>query len=328
MTQSIPVVEVAAAVIVRPDGHFLLTSRPEGKPYAGYWEFPGGKVETGESALQAIERELQEELGIQLKQAYPWITRVFTYPHATVRLHFYRVMEWQGEPRARENQRLSWQTIDNVSVTPLLPANLAVMRALALPAVYAITNAAELGEAAMLRKLESALQQGLRFLQIREKSLASDRFRWLANEMIKRAHAFQAKVLINSNISLSRELGADGVHLTSAQLMSLTGRPEVNWCGASCHNAEELSQAERIGMDFVVLGPLAPTSSHPGAAALGWQRFSSLIRDYSLPVYALGGLAYADLAIALEQGGHGIAMMRDVWVTNKDKMLFGNVLQD
>lgn len=313
MAHSTPLVEVAAAVIIRPDDHFLLTSRPEGKPYAGYWEFPGGKMEAGESALQALDRELQEELGIQIKQAYPWMKRIFTYAHATVRLHFYRVVDWSGEPFGRENQLLSWQTVDNLSVTPLLPANFPVLHALALPSIYAITNASELGEEAMLHKLEQALQQGLKFLQIREKTLAGDRLRWLAREIIQRAHTFEAKVVINSDILLSRELGADGVHLTSAQLMSLTSRPDVNWCGASCHNAEELYQAERIGVDFVVLGPVLPTVSHPGLTVLGWQKFSALVRDYSLPVYALGGLVQTDLAIALQQGGHGIAMLRDAW---------------
>ncbi|MBA2484433.1 MAG: NUDIX domain-containing protein, partial [Nitrosomonas sp.] len=79
---------------MRPDGSFLLARRPEGKPYPGYWEFPGGKIETGESPLAALERELQEELGIHITLAYPWITRVFTYTHATVRLHFFRVTTW------------------------------------------------------------------------------------------------------------------------------------------------------------------------------------------------------------------------------------------
>lgn len=314
MVESIPITEVAAAVIVRSDGRFLLTKRPEGKVYAGYWEFPGGKIEAGESALQAITRELHEELGIQVEQAYPWITQIFTYTHATVRLRFYRVIKWQGEPFGRENQELSWQSVDSLSVMPLLPANFPVMRKLSLPPVYAITNASELGEEAMLRKLEHALQQGLRFLQIREKSMASEKFSWFAQESIKRAHAHQAKVVINGDISLARELGADGVHLTSAQLVALTARPEVGLCGASCHNAEELYQAEEIGVDYVVLGPVLPTLSHPGLSALGWRKFSALIQDCSLPVYALGGLVYADLAIAQEQGGHGIAMLRDIWI--------------
>ena len=93
LAESIPIVEVVAAVILRPDGQFLLARRPGGKIYSGYWEFPGGKVESNESLLHALERELWEELGIQVRNAYPWVTRVFTYSHATVRLHFFRVVK-------------------------------------------------------------------------------------------------------------------------------------------------------------------------------------------------------------------------------------------
>ena len=95
-------VEVAAAVLIRPDDSFLLACRPDGKPYAGYWEFPGGKIEAGESPLQALTRELDEELGITVRQATPWLTRTFSYPHATVRLRFYRVTAWHGELTPRE----------------------------------------------------------------------------------------------------------------------------------------------------------------------------------------------------------------------------------
>src|SRR5207253_9676517 len=100
------VIEVAAAVIQRPDGRFLLAQRPPGKVYAGYWEFPGGKLEPGEPPAQALARELHEELGIGVACAYPWITRVFTYPHATVRLNFFRVTSWAGEPQPREDQAI------------------------------------------------------------------------------------------------------------------------------------------------------------------------------------------------------------------------------
>lgn len=306
-------VEVVAAVILRPDGQFLLAQRPEGKVYAGYWEFPGGKVEQNESLLHALSRELWEELGIYVRQAYPWMTRIFTYSHATVRLHFFRVAEWDGDLIPREQQGVSWQSPQRIEVSPVLPANDPVLRSLLLPPVYAITRAGEIGDAAALRQLEQALQNGVRLVQVREKQMPQDELRGFARAVLALARNFQAKVLINGDVALVRELGADGVHLTSSQLMALSSRPEPDlWCGASCHNAEELYAAERLGLDFAVLGPVQPTLTHPGMPSLGWRKFAALIRGYSLPVYALGGLCSSDLAIAKEMGAHGIAMMRGI----------------
>src|SRR5215510_11486634 len=127
------VIEVAAAVIQRPDGAFLLARRPPGKVYAGYWEFPGGKAEPGEPAARALSRELHEELGIDVETAYPWITRVFTYPHGTVRLWFFRVVSWKGEPHPREEQAIAWQKPGAATVAPMLPANAPVLASLMLP---------------------------------------------------------------------------------------------------------------------------------------------------------------------------------------------------
>ena len=132
-------VEVAAAVIERPDGSFLLAQRPAGKVYAGWWEFPGGKCEAGEPAERALARELREELGIEVRRAYPWVTRVHVYEHATVMLHFFRVVEWTGEPASREGQAFAWQRLDAPIAEPMLPANGPVLAALALPLEYAIT---------------------------------------------------------------------------------------------------------------------------------------------------------------------------------------------
>ena len=128
-------VDVAVAILARADGSVLLAQRPEGKVYAGYWEFPGGKVEAGESVADALVREIDEELGVRIdrERAYPWITQVFTYPHARVRLHFYRVFAWQGELRAVEHQGLSWEQPQAIGVAPLLPANGPVLNVLSLP---------------------------------------------------------------------------------------------------------------------------------------------------------------------------------------------------
>ena len=123
-----PVVDVAVGVLLRPDGAFLLTSRPEGKVYADYWEFPGGKLEAGESVEQALARELHEELGIEVPNTNVarWREQLVDYPHALVRLHFCRVTRWQGELQMREGQRFSWQRLP-VQVGPILPGALPVL---------------------------------------------------------------------------------------------------------------------------------------------------------------------------------------------------------
>ncbi len=307
------IVEVAVAVIIRPDGNFLLTCRPAGKPYSGYWEFPGGKVEADEAPLHALDRELQEELGIQMIKAVPWITRKFLYPHATVRLHFYRVTEWYGNPHGRENQMLLWQSPGNVDVTPMLPANACVLRTLLLPPIYAITHASAMGIETSVQQIRQAVQNGLRLIQIREKTIDGRLLQNFTEQIISLAHSAGAQVLINSETEYQHKAStADGIHLSSAQLMALTERPESGWCGASCHNAEELNRAEALGLDFVVLGPVYPTLSHTDIKPLGWQRFAALIRNYSLPVYALGGMTYHDLTTAQEMGAHGIALMRGI----------------
>lgn len=306
-------VEVAAAVLQRPDGSFLLAQRPADKIWAGYWEFPGGKVEAGESAYDALVRELREELGIDVVTAYPWLTRVFTYPHATVRLSFFRVTEWCGEMHPHEGQQFSWQHATEVAVHPVLPANAPILRALQLPALYAISNAAELGVEEFLLRLEAALRGGLRLVQLREKDMSRDALSELAQRVIAMAHEQGAKVLLNGDVALAQQLGADGVQLTSRQLAELTERPSLDWCAASCHSAEELRRAQALGCDLVLLSPVLPTQSHPGAAHLGWQNFAAIAADSSIPVYALGGLSHEDMTGAWQHGAHGIALLRQAW---------------
>jgi len=122
-------IDVAVGILMRPNGDVLMGQRPEGKPYAGYWEFPGGKVETGESVIDALKREFAEEIGVRVLSAEPWCGVEHVYPHAHVRLHFYISRDWQGEPRGLEGQRLAWQ--GSFEVTPILPATIPLLQALA-----------------------------------------------------------------------------------------------------------------------------------------------------------------------------------------------------
>jgi 8-oxo-dGTP diphosphatase len=307
------IIHVAAGVLIRPDGSCLLAQRPSDKAYAGYWEFPGGKLEAGETPEIALCRELDEELGIRVTRASPWLNRVFSYPHATVQLHFFRVFEWIGEAHGREGQSLSWQAPDAVSLAPLLPANAPILRALALPARYAISNAAELGEAEFLRCLERALQQGLRLLQVREQYLSPENYLAFTQAVVNLAHRYDAKVLVNGNTELAQQVAADGVHYTGKQLLACRARPNFAWCSASCHTVEELHHAAELGFDFALLSPVLPTLSHVGTAHLGWEKFAEMVAGTTLPVYALGGLSSDDLSVAQQHGAHGIALLRQAW---------------
>lgn len=306
-------IEVAAAVLQRPDGAFLLAQRPAGKAYEGYWEFPGGKIEPGELPYQALCRELQEELGIGVNTAYPWLLREFTYPHATVRLHFFRVVDWQGEPHGRETQQLSWQRLSDISVAPILPANALILRALSLPNVYAISNAAALGCGEFMLRLERALQNGLRLLQVREKKLSVNELLEFSRQVVQLAHRYEAKVLINGDEKLAEKVGTDGVHYSAAQLLDCTQRPPFDWCAASCHNIMELRHAEELDFDFVLLSPVLPTQSHPSEPHLGWEKFSVLTSETKVPIFALGGLTTDDLTVAQRAGAHGIALLSQAW---------------
>ena len=306
-------VDVAVAVLLRHDGCFLLGRRAPDTVFGGYWEFPGGKCESGEAPRQALARELAEELGIRVRRARRWITREYAYPHARVRLHFFRVSDWDGEINDHVHAALSWQHPDRITVSPLLPANGPVLRALALPDFYGITRAGEVGAARQLAELKAAIASGLRLVQLRERTLPPHERVAFASEAVAICRAGGARVLVNSDVALAAQLGADGVHLNAEALARCRERPPLPLVAASCHAAGELAAAASLDLDFAVLGPVRPTASPPERPALGWTRLAALIVACPLPVDALGGLRRADLAAALEHGAHGIAGIRAAW---------------
>ena len=305
-------VDVVAGVLLAPNGDFFLSSRPQGKPYAGYWEFPGGKLEAGETPYQALVRELDEELGLTVEEATPWLTQHFHYEHASVRLSFWRVTRWQGQPQAREGQTWAWQPAAGaLNVAPVLPANTPVFRALSLPATLALTCAGETGAAAILARI-GADPAAFPLVVVREPG-------WADVDRVQLAHEIRALIagsggrvlLAGATTPVS---GLDGVHLTAAQLMAQDTRPAADWAGASVHRQEELEQAARLGLDYVMLGHVMPTPSHPGVPPLGWSRFAGLAGGrWPMPVYALGGMQPQDMQAAQAHGAHGIAMMRGAW---------------
>lgn len=312
--QTSSIIDVAVGVITRSDGSVLLAERPTGKPWAGYWEFPGGKFESGESPVEALARELHEELGVELDEAYPWITRTHSYPDRSVRLHMYRVLGWHGEPHGREDQQLSWQNPHAVSVAPLLPANQGILQALALPRVYAITQASKYGIPGFMERLHAALERGVRLIQVRERDMPPSELARFVRRCVSLAHDYSARVLVNGDETVAGDTGADGVHLQADQLMQCHTRPTTRLLGASCHNRDELQHAADLGMDFVVLSPVLPTQSHPGAPTLGWERFSELCLDMPMPVFALGGMHLDMLNTAMTHSAHGVSLLSGIWL--------------
>lgn len=305
--------EVAVAVLRRSDGAVLLAERPQGRIAAGFWEFPGGKIEAGEAAVQALAREVREELGVEVRDALPWISFEHGPAERRVRLHFHRVTAWDGEPQGREGQRLAWVDPADPRVAPLLPANDRMLRALALPGIYAITDAARYGEAEFLRRLERALARGVRMVQVRERGLERASHLALVRAVVARARAHGARVLVNGDEALAAEAGADGVHLRAGQLMDAAAAPRIGFWGASCHDAAELARAAALGADFAVLSPVLPTASHPGEPGMGWDAFAERVRACPLPVYALGGMREDLYDAAARRGAHGIALLSGIW---------------
>jgi len=199
----------------------------------------------------------------------------------------------------------------------MLPANAPILRALSLPINLGITCAWASGIEPALTRLRLALARGLRLVQIREMNLDSAARKIFATRVMQEVRDAGGIVMINSDAQLAASLGT-GLHLPSRQLMASKSRPDVEWSSASCHDAAELEKASDLGLDFVLLGPVKATPSHAGAPELGWKKFADLAQDYSLPVFALGGMRATNLDEARRSGAHGLAMVRGTWDRDED----------
>ena len=307
-------IHVVAAVLRDVRGRILLARRTEGRDLAGAWEFPGGKVEAGESAIQALDRELDEELGIRVLSATPLIRVPQAYPGKRIVLDVHEVSSFAGTPRGRENQALAWSPLEKLASYPMPPADRPVVAALTATDRYLVSPETA-DPAQFLARLDRALAAGVRRVQLRVRGLAPAALAGLARDAGARCRGVGGELLVNSEPGMASDLGL-GLHLPARDLMGLAALPALapgQSVAASCHDAEELAQAERLGVHFAVLGPVRATQSHPGAPGLGWEAFSALREGVSLPIYAIGGLKPADVAVARRHGAQGVAGIRAFW---------------
>lgn len=312
----VDVVQHVVVGIVLDDNNNVLVSRRHKNSHQGNkWEFPGGKVEQNEAVYDALCREFDEELGLEIEIATPWFVIQHQYPEKTVCLDIWRVRQFQGVAQGKEGQIVRWVPTSELSVLEFPQANLAIVKALSLPRLYAISAISRLGIEAFFEHLETALQAGLRLLQFREPDLPDRQFLDLATKATDLCHRYDARLLVNANPEVVQRCHADGVHLNGLRLDTLQSRPLDSrlLVAASCHNQAELDKAASLAVDFGVLSPVLPTQTHPGAATLGWQNFASLCNSAGFPLYALGGMNAGQLDNAIDNGAQGVAMISDLW---------------
>ena len=311
---ALPPLHVAVAVLRNAEGKILLSRRRKGTHLAGLWEFPGGKLEAGESLSGALRREIKEELGIHILTHRPLIQISHSYPEKQVFLDVHLVNTWRGAVAGMEGQQIDWVAVGEIDEYHLPPADRPIVTATRLPSRYLITPPSIDDESIFLQQLETSLQQGIRLLQLRLPGYDKQRFASLADRVMALCHAYGAALMLKDE-SLARQFGC-GLHLGSAQLKAMRSRsfPTRQLLAASCHTQRELAHAASIGVDFATLSPVQPTATHPQARPLGWDEFSALVRQATLPVYALGGMQTEHIQQAWRCGAQGVAAIRGLSV--------------
>lgn len=308
-------VHVAAAAVTDPRGRVLIAQRPAHVHQGGLWEFPGGKLEQGESPGQALERELLEELGIKVRSARQLIQVRHDYPDKSVLLDVWRVEDYAGNPVGLEGQPLEWVAPIDLGKYAFPAANIPIIQALQLPDRYLITPEPGGDIPGFLAQLERAIERGISLVQLRARLLSQENYRQLALAAGELCRSADVRLLLNCAPHLVPDLGAQGVHLTGRRLMDLESRPLGSGylVAASCHNRDEVIHADTLGLDFIVVSPVRPTASHPGTPAIGLGGLRSLCESAVMPVYALGGMRETDINQVRQSGAQGIAAIRGLW---------------
>lgn len=249
------VTRVAVGVLISDDGSVLMADRPAGKPYAGYWEFPGGKIEAGEDVAAALERELHEELGVDIGASAPWVTFEFDYPHAYVELQFRRIRQWHGEPHAREGQQLRFVDPRGDLPQPLLPAAVPVLRWLLLPRTALVSSLQDASA------LAAAIGQARRACATAEAPMVVVDADWRAADSapklsLLRRQAGATVLLLAAGPGAQQIAEADGYMLSGGDF-GKGDRPTGRLRGAWVDSAAQLQRAADAGCDLVLVGSAA-----------------------------------------------------------------------
>ncbi|WP_414040324.1 Nudix family hydrolase [Acidithiobacillus sp. M4-SHS-6] len=308
------VVPVATGILEDEKGRLLISLRPEGKPWPGFWEFPGGKVDPGETPAEALQRELWEEVGVRVLDAKPFRTLDYTYPERTVRLHFYRVRHWEGAAYGKEGQEVRWLYPWEIPALECLPANLRMTAAvleesLPHPPLCLIADPYRLEPAIFAHAWRQALRAGLQWVILRCKNLPDPALAPLLEALCAETLSQGGQLWLNHADPLPN-WPRTGRHLTQSQLDAGL-RPEEAF-GVSCHDGAGVHKAAQAGARYALLSPLFPTPSHPDTPALGTDAFVQLVESAAIPLIALGGLSAERVPAAMAAGASGVAVLSGI----------------
>lgn len=313
-------VHVAVGVIVNAYGKILIAKRPLSAHQGGLWEFPGGKVDAGETIEQALVRELHEELAIDVLANQPLIQIRHHYPDKSVLLDVHKITQFLGAPIGNEGQPIQWVDAKELGNFEFPAANRPIISAINLPEKYAITGA-YLDDVDFMMRLNRVLAAGLRIVQFRVADFAQDTHGSLLDAAIQTVSRSNGQLVMNCSpaefdrLTQSLPDNSLGLHLNRHHAAIINERPVGSQVlfGVSCHSAEEIAHAQNIGADYLLLSPVLPTASHPSVKPLGWGSFSVLVELANIPVYALGGVNEEHIKAAQSYGAQGVAGIGAWW---------------
>jgi 8-oxo-dGTP diphosphatase len=312
---SVPL-HVAVAIITNHRNEVLISLRSKTAHQGGLWEFPGGKLEAGESALDALKREIHEELNIVIHKASVFKTIHHHYSDKNVLLEFWCIESFSGKPLGAEGQKIKWQSVHNLNEEEFPMANRAIIRSLKLPQRYMITGSF-VDHLDFELKLKSSLEKGISLVQLRCKQISTQEYKKLVGISVSLCKKYNAILLLNTTVEIFSEVQAHGLHLSSQMLSSMQSRP-VNdnvLLSVSCHTEGEIEKAKLFNADIILLSPVKATQSHPGVEGIGWEKFKLLSSNINSPVYALGGMGEADMVDARSSGAQGVAAISSFWLS-------------